>query len=301
MSDGYQNTRGAGARRRPAPLPRPRGPARGRQARAAPRRSPSEAPMTQRPRTAWTLVVALTAVLLGAAFSSCRAGTRNRRARGRGRAAGARPRRRRSRRGSSTCPRTGCGWSRSSGRCRSARARCMQARRIVEAQLERPAPPLVSAIPDGHAAAGDLHRRAGPGVRRPEPEASSAHPGGTLDESPHGILHRQRRDDEPARRAGGADPRGRPRGGHAGRPRRSAAPAAAGPSWVQEPAGEPPRRATPTAAPAPSARPRRSSRGTRHASPRQPSRQRPSPDPDHAALREARRRARCSSRSATRA
>jgi spore germination protein GerM len=57
-----------------------------------------------------------------------------------------------------------------------------QARRVVEAQLERPAPPLVSAIPDGTKLRAIHLGGAGEAFVDLSREASSAHPGGTFDE-----------------------------------------------------------------------------------------------------------------------
>ena len=57
-----------------------------------------------------------------------------------------------------------------------------QARRLVEAQLERPAPPLVSAIPEGTKLRAIYLGRAGEAFVDLSREASSAHPGGTLEE-----------------------------------------------------------------------------------------------------------------------
>jgi hypothetical protein len=58
----------------------------------------------------------------------------------------------------------------------------MQARRIVEAQLERPAPPLVSAIPEGTKLRAVHLGEAGQAFVDLSREASAAHPGGTFDE-----------------------------------------------------------------------------------------------------------------------
>jgi hypothetical protein len=58
----------------------------------------------------------------------------------------------------------------------------MQARRIVEAQLERPAPPLVSAIPEGTKLRAVHLGEAGEAFVDLSREASAAHPGGTFDE-----------------------------------------------------------------------------------------------------------------------
>ncbi len=58
-----------------------------------------------------------------------------------------------------------------------------QARRIVEAQLERPAPPLVSAIPDGTKLRAIFLDTAGQAFVDLSAAASSAHPGGALEES----------------------------------------------------------------------------------------------------------------------
>ena len=69
-----------------------------------------------------------------------------------------------------------------------------QARRIVEAQLERPAPPLVSPSPTGTTLRAIYRRRAGAGVRRPEPRGVVGAPGRRARRDSHGILHRQRRD-----------------------------------------------------------------------------------------------------------
>ena len=57
-----------------------------------------------------------------------------------------------------------------------------QARRVVEAQLERPAPPLVSAIPEGTKLRAIHLGGAGEAYIDLSREASSAHPGGTFDE-----------------------------------------------------------------------------------------------------------------------
>jgi hypothetical protein len=59
----------------------------------------------------------------------------------------------------------------------------MQARRIVEAQLERPAPPLASAIPDGTRLRAIFVDASGQAFVDLSAEVSSAHPGGALEES----------------------------------------------------------------------------------------------------------------------
>ena len=58
-----------------------------------------------------------------------------------------------------------------------------QARRIVEAQLERPAPPLVSAIPDGTRLRAIFVDSSGRAFVDLSAEVTSAHPGGALEES----------------------------------------------------------------------------------------------------------------------
>jgi hypothetical protein len=58
----------------------------------------------------------------------------------------------------------------------------MQARRIVEAQLERPAPPLVSAVPEGTKLRAIHLGGSGDAYVDLSREASSSHPGGTFDE-----------------------------------------------------------------------------------------------------------------------
>jgi hypothetical protein len=57
-----------------------------------------------------------------------------------------------------------------------------QARRIVEAQLERPAAPLVTAIPEGTKLRALYLGSAGEAFVDLSRDASSAHPGGALDE-----------------------------------------------------------------------------------------------------------------------
>jgi germination protein M len=57
-----------------------------------------------------------------------------------------------------------------------------QVRRVVEAQIERPAPPLVSAVPDGTKLRAIHLGAAGEAFVDLSREASSAHPGGTSDE-----------------------------------------------------------------------------------------------------------------------
>lgn len=59
----------------------------------------------------------------------------------------------------------------------------LQARRIVEAQLERPAPPLVSAIPEGTRLRAIFLEATGDAYVDLSREASAAHPGGALDET----------------------------------------------------------------------------------------------------------------------
>ena len=59
----------------------------------------------------------------------------------------------------------------------------MQARQIVEAQLERVAPPLVSAIPEGTRLRAIFVDQQGQTFVDLSAEVSSAHPGGALDES----------------------------------------------------------------------------------------------------------------------
>jgi hypothetical protein len=58
----------------------------------------------------------------------------------------------------------------------------MQARRIVEAQLERPAPPVVSAIPEGTKLRAIHLGATGEAFVDLSREASAAHPGGTFGE-----------------------------------------------------------------------------------------------------------------------
>jgi hypothetical protein len=58
----------------------------------------------------------------------------------------------------------------------------IQARRIVEAQIERPVPPLVSAIPEGTKLRAIHLGGTGEAFVDLSREATSAHPGGTFDE-----------------------------------------------------------------------------------------------------------------------
>ena len=86
-----------------------------------------------------------------------------------------------------------------------------QARRIVEAQLEPPAPPLVLGHSGGHEAARLYLDGDGRRVRRPEPRGRRRRTrAASLNETAHGLHHRQRRHREPAGHSVGADSRRRP-------------------------------------------------------------------------------------------
>lgn len=124
----------------------------------------------------------------------------------------------------------------------------MQARRIVEAQLERPAPPLVSAIPDGTRLRAIFIDSIGRAFVDLSPEVSSAHPGGALEEclTVYSIINVVTAN-LPAVKAVQILVNGREVDSLAGHVdlRR---PLPAGPSWVQEPAApEPPASPAPPA------------------------------------------------------
>jgi hypothetical protein len=123
----------------------------------------------------------------------------------------------------------------------------MQARRIVEAQLERPAPPLVSAIPDGTRLRAIFVDASGQAFVDLSAEVSSAHPGGALEESltVYSIINAVTTN-LPAVKAVQILVDGREVDSLAGHVdlRR---PLPAGPSWVQDPvAPEPPAGSAPT-------------------------------------------------------